>query len=649
MDYDSILKRIEKEKKDEVLSAKLYRYTGLVQAIEFFSQRLVFDQIVDAAFDFINELLLVKKSAIYILENYAYVPKKIKGFTKKLDNIELSIELNDLATYYGNILYERENLIKFLEPELIDSLEINAVVPLIIEDNLYGIIVFQHANNNFGEDDYIISESLMRLINTALENFNRYEKLAKVNTELDEKIFNLFAINQSSKVLLSDLRIDSLYDIAVDVFAELTHSKITGFILYDERRDRYTIKSFKDIFYNIKNVNISLMLKNSGKVNPNKIIIDLRNKQDQDYFNCLFEEDCVIVNDQLKQLEAIYVVLLLKNRQILGFVTLSDTVTGSEYGDGIFELIESLAASTYTAISNAKLFETVNEQKALIQRKVDKLISLNYLTRNISSSLRIDTLQEIATKTLQVSFNVTKGAFCIYKKETNEFEISNTIHIDECKGKLIKPKQNWKRIFEGDCVYGLGQSTVAEYIGEEFDETIGEVQGVLIIPIYLDMMEIDVLGAIIIFGYSDVQLDNEENMLIIDTIAGNIAPVLNNLLIIQMHQRFTLPNFIELFKRDLKEEVNAALEYNIDLSVVQIEDQREFLFKGNSAVEGLKENFKKVYPFSYNNIFIIENTVNEAELLERIKDCTKFEDMKVKIMKLGTDFINFAEFFELYR
>lgn len=649
MDYDSILKRIEKEKKDEALSAKLYRYTGLVQAIEFFSQRLVFDQIVDAAFDFINELLLVKKSAIYILEDHTYVVKKVKGFSTKPDNIEVSIELNGLATYYGNILYGREHIIKYLAPELVDSLEINAVVPLIIEDSLYGIIVFQNSNNSFGEDDYIISESLMRLINTALENYNRYEKLTKINTELDEKIFNLFAINQSSKVLLSDLRIDSLYDIAVDVFAELTHSKITGFVLFDERRDRFTLKSFKDIFYKIKKVNISLMLKSTSKVDPNKVIIDIRNKKDCEYFNNLFEEDSVIANDQLKQLEAIYIVLLLKNKQILGFVTLSDTVTESQYGDGIFELIESLAASTYTAITNAKLFETVNEQKALIQRKLDKLISLNYLTRNISSSLRIETMQEIAIKTLQVSFNVVKGAFCLYKKDTNEFEFSNTINIDSIKDRLITPKQNWKRIFEGDCVYALGQSTVAEYIGEEFVDDIGEVQGVLIIPIYLDMMEIDVLGAIIIFGYSDVQLDNEENMLIIDTIAGNIAPVLNNLLIIQLQQRFTLPNYIELFKRDLKQEVNDALEYNIDLSVIQIEDQREFLFKGNSAVDSLKDTFKKVYPFSYNNIFVIENSVNEVEIMNKIKESTKLEDMKIKIMKLGTEFKNFADFFKLYR
>ena len=56
MKYQSILQRLEDEKKDEILSAKLYRYTGLMQAIEYFSQKLVFEQIIEAAFDFINEL-----------------------------------------------------------------------------------------------------------------------------------------------------------------------------------------------------------------------------------------------------------------------------------------------------------------------------------------------------------------------------------------------------------------------------------------------------------------------------------------------------------------------------------------------------------------------------------------------------------------
>jgi hypothetical protein len=390
------------------------------------------------------------------------------------------------------------------------------------------------------------------------------------------------------------------------------------------------------------------MLKSPSNINPNKIIIDLRNEDDRNYFNGLFDEIRDIASNQLSQLEAKYVVLLLKNNQILGFVTLSDTVTDSEYSEGVFELIESLAASTYTALNNAKLFEVVNEQKTLIQKKLDKLISLNYLTRNISSSIRTDTLLEITTKTLQISFNVEKGAFCLFKKETNEFEFSSTINIDQCKNKTITPNQNWRRIFEGDCVYAIGQANVAQYIGEEFVDKIGDAQGVLIIPVYIDMMEIELLGAIIIFEYKDIQLDNEENMLIIDTIAGNIAPVLNNLLIIQMQQRFLLPNYIELFKKDLKDEIKTALDYNINLSVVQIEDDREFLFKGNSAIENLKENFKKVYPFSYNNIFIIDND-NEDEIEDKIKSCTKLESLKTKKMVLGVDFRSFAEFFEIYR
>jgi transcriptional regulator with GAF, ATPase, and Fis domain len=642
----AILKRLEDEKKDKVLSTKIYRYAGLVQAIDYFSQKLVAEQIVEAAFDFINELLLVDKSVVYVIENGSYVVRRVKGFTEKLDNIENTNAMKKLATLHGSVLYEREKIVNFFAPEFIDLLDIKTIIPMIIEDNLYGFVLLQ--NKNSQEDDNIISEALMRLINNALENFKRYEKLIKFNSELDEKVFNLFAINQSSKVLLSELNIDVLYSISVDVFSELTQSKITGFVLLDEKSDRFVLKSFKDVFYKTKDILVRLMLKDSHKIDPNKIIIDLKDNRDCEYFNSLFDKGVVSASVQLEQLEAKYVVLLLKDTQILGFVTLSETVTNSEYSDGIFELINSLAASTYTALSNAKLFEIVNEQKKLIQKKLDKLISLNNLTRNISSSIRTDTLLEVTAKTLQVSFNVDKGALCLYKKETDEFEFSKTINLEQCKNKTITPNEKWRRVFEGDCVYAMGQANIAKYFGEEYLDQIGEAQGVLIIPVYIDMMEIELLGAIIIFKYEDLQLDNEENILILDTIAGNIAPVLNNLLIIQRQQRFMLPNFIELFKNDLKEEIKAAQDYNINLSIVQIEDDREFLFRGTSAVESLRSNFKRVYPFSYNNIFIIGNeSGNEIEA--KIKSCTKLEDLKIKKMELGKEFKSFAEFFELYR
>ncbi len=642
MNYQSILQRIEKEKKDKVISAKLYRYTGLVQAIDYFSQKLVFEQIIDAAFDFINELLLIDNSAIFVYENNEYILKKVKGYTDIVNKIQVTAGLKNLATFNGSILHEHEKIVKFFDPKLIDKLEVNATVPLIIEGNLYGFILLQ--NKSIGEDDYIISEALMRLINNALENFSRYEKLERLNSDLDEKIFNLFAINQSSKILLSELRMDVLFSISVDVFSELTRSKITGFVLYDEGAERYMLKSFKDVFYKTKDVYIDLTLNSRAKIDPNKVIIDLSKDRDVAYLDSLFYG----ASEQLEQLESKYIVLILKDLKILGFVSLSETVTGSTYGAGIFELIESLASSTYTALSNAMLFGLVNDQKAVIQKKLDKLVSLNNLSKNISSSIRIDTLLETCINTLQISFNASKGAFCLYKKELNKFDICNTINLEHCTNKSIVPNQYWKRVFEGDTVYAMGQENIEKFLGESLATDIGEAQGVLLIPVYIDMINIEVLGVMAIFQYEGIQLDNEENMLILETIAGNIAPVLNNLLIMQLQQRFMLPNYIEIFKKELREEVRQALEYKLDLTVLQIMDEKGSLFKENAIIDKLRETFKNVYPFSPNNIFVIENS-GDTELNKKIESCTSDRKLVIKKMKLRSDFTSFAGFFDLYR
>ncbi len=641
MKYQSILQRLEDEKKDEILSAKLYRYTGLMQAIEYFSQKLVFEQIIEAAFDFINELLIVNNSIVYILEDGRYTEKKVKGFKDYVIEIENSSKLENLAAFYGNILYEKDKIVKFFDSELVNDMGINAIVPLIIEGNLYGFIMIN--GKDFVEDDYIISESLMHLINTALENYSRYENLAKVNKELDEKIFNLFAINQSSKVLLSELRMNVLYDLSVELFSELTRSTVTSFVLYDERSGRYVLKGFKDVFYKIKDAFVSLCLNENYKINSNKVIIDLENSDDKNYFYNLFEDS----HEQVERLKAKYIVIIIKGNEILGFVTLSDTVTGDEYSSGIFELIESLASSMYIALSNANLFKQVDEQKQIIQRKLDKLISLNKLIKNISSSLRIETLMAVAAKTLEISFSLQKGLLCLYDKEAKEFSISESIGLDEISNENIIPNENWKHVFEGDCVYEIGQDKVADYIGKVAAEKVGEAQGILIVPIYIDILEVELSGAIIIFKYDGLRLDNEENLITLETIAGHIAPVLNNLSVIQLQQRFMLPNYVEIFKKELKDEVTAAMDYNINLSVIQVEDKRDFIFKNTSIIDCIKENFRKVYPFSYNNVFIIENEDEDIE--NRIRKCTGHYDLKIRKMVLGQDFKDFASFFDLFR
>ena len=55
MEYSEILKQVE-EQKEKKLSGKIFRYSGLILAVDYFSQKQLGPD-HDAAFDFVNELL----------------------------------------------------------------------------------------------------------------------------------------------------------------------------------------------------------------------------------------------------------------------------------------------------------------------------------------------------------------------------------------------------------------------------------------------------------------------------------------------------------------------------------------------------------------------------------------------------------------
>lgn len=643
MEYGSILNRLEEQKKDQQLSAKLYRYTGLLQAIEFFSQRLNFDQIIDAAFDFVNELLLLEKSAIFVSDEGGYVLKKLKGFDNVVSVLKSSGSYDKLAMYHGAILYEQEQLTRFFEPEVLAAYNVTVAIPLIIDSRLYGFILIANKTvGDFNSDDIIISEALMKLFNNALENYKRYEELQQVNRELDEKIFNLFAINQSSKALLSELSLDVLYNLSVDVFSELTQSAVTGFVLYDDKCERFTLRASKDVFRKLTDIQVSLTMNKLTRIDINRVIIDTENEADVRYFNMLFQEGL----QQLQQLRSRYIVLLIRNGKVLGFVSLGSTVTGMDYKKGMFELIESMASATYIALSNAQLFKQVSEQKRIIQGKLDKLISLNNLMKNINSSTRRETLLECTLKTLDISFDVEKAAIALYDKENDLFALASTLNLEAGKWEL-KPNDSWKRVMDGDSVYETMEEGILKYVDKAFMQEAGGVPGLLLVPIYIDRVEIEMLGIIMVFQYRKVPLNDEENLLTLETIAGHIAPVMANLATIEEQARFLLPNYIELFKHDLKGEIRDALEFSCELHVLQVLDNRTFVFKGNAVIDKLKQNFDKVYPFTNNHIFII---LNEAEdgIEKKIRRITGINDVSVRRMSLGKDFQSFQEFFQLF-
>ncbi|NTV91368.1 MAG: hypothetical protein HGA22_13570, partial [Clostridiales bacterium] len=400
MEVNKVLEMVEKQRSERELAGKMFRYTGLILAVDFFSQKLTAGQIIDSAFDFVNELLSLDNSAIYSACEDGYELKREKIPGTYIEKIPANEYLQNLASFRSGLLTGNELLSQYLGTSDIDVCGLRIMMPITVDNKLEGFVLISARSSGveFDEDDSIICEVLMKLINSSMENFRRYHELQEKNSSLDEKVFNLFAINQSSKALLSELDLDMLYSLSIDVFSELTQSSSTGFFLYDEKSEGYSLMSCKFVTGNMRGSKPELFLSidPSATVQPGRVIINFADKNDLDYFNSLFPHGI----DTLNPLSPVYLVLLEKDRSILGFVTLGATVFSGGYRNSLFELVESLASSTYISITNAKHFKQVGNQKQLIQEKLERLISLNGLVRNINNSNSLEALVDVTLKTL---------------------------------------------------------------------------------------------------------------------------------------------------------------------------------------------------------------------------------------------------------
>lgn len=533
-------------------------------------------------------------------------------------------------------------MLRYFDEEIFANCDIEIIVPVTADDRLEGFLLIPgRISGPFDEDDLIICEVLMNLCNSAMRNYNSYSELQAINQSLDEKIFNLFAINQSSKALLSQLDLDSLYGLAIDVFSELTQSSATGFLLYDEKSEKYILRSYRFVPENVHLPDIVLEKRDDAAIDPNRIIIDPSQSSDIQYLCNLFENG----PEKLAPLRPQYIILLTREDRILGLVTLGATVTGAPYKRNIFELIESLASSTYIAISNAKHLRQVEEQKKIIQSKLDRLISLNNLVKNINSSMDAETLIDVTMNTLTVSFLADKCLIATYNSDRNLFVIRSRYGIKEGIS-TIAPSEAWKRVFRGRTALALEDGELTEYFGSCFRENFGDITGALIVPIYLDRAETELLGVIITFSFLEGLISDEENVLTLETIAGHIAPILHNLNIIEEQKVLLMPNYAELFKKDLETEIRQAREYGLELYVVRISRPGRHSFSHPDMAAKLKVRFKKVYPVAYNTVYVIVNRKEDAEK-DSISELPGLDGVSVDTAVLGKDFSTLEDFLEL--
>lgn len=624
-------------------SGKHHEYASLIQAIDYFSQKLNIHQIFETTFNVFNQLLSVQKSAIYIKENDDFVLKESKSVECGIKMINRNKCLDSLASLHGTLIHDSNIFLKYFEPKVYEQFDIALAVPLTFENILYGFIFLGNkTTGQFNSEDYVICESIMRLANSSIENYKRYEEINNAKIELDEKIFNLFAINHSSKALLSELNLESLYQMSIDVFSELTQSIYTGFVLYNEASELYELKAYRDVFLPTECPYYNTKLNPNAKINTNKYLLDIANTSDLQYIEGLFSNSELLITT----LKPLYIVLLVKDNVLLGFVTLGKTITGSPYKKSVFELVESLASSTYIAISNAKLFKEVKNSNEIIQSKLVRLMSLNNLMANINSASDYNTLIKLAMKTIEVSFGVDKSFFACYDSEDNSFRVESTLNVD-LKREKFKPKKSWDKVFDGYEIFMPNYESIPKYIGSLVSGDLSNMAGILIIPVYIEKVDIELLGVFVIFKYKDALLSDEEMLLIMKTVSNHIAPVMNNLITIEKHDEIMIPNYPKIFLEAVKKEISEAEVFKLELSVLLISHNVEFSFDGSPVIDKVCKSFDKAYRVSFNKVFVpvIEPDNGIEETIENMK---KLDNISVSRYDMGKDFKTFEEFKMLF-
>jgi transcriptional regulator with GAF, ATPase, and Fis domain len=645
LEYQDILAKIQQDESND-LSTDLYRYNGILEAISFFTNRLTYEQIIHASFDFVNELLTVNKSVLYLLKGDQYRKVSSRNLPNAPYTVPQNPQLKNFALYVGNVVNGRQNLEAYFTADILSKTEASVMIPLMLEHSLNGFILLSgRVTADFNDNDVSVSRTLMNLFNNALESNSRLMELQTANRELDEKIFSLFAINQSAKAMLTEHRLDELNQLAVDVFSELTLSANTAFFLYDTKSEKYALKAYRDVFHaGSTTPPIYLTLRPEATAIMGRQIVNATDESDAEYFSSLFEEGIA----PLEALKARYIVFIFgRGNEILGFVTLGDTISGTDYKKSTFELVDSLASYTYIALSNAMLIKVVNDQKKLLELKLDRLITLNTLIKNINSAQTSKQMIDLAHETLTVSLGVENGMIALYQPENRQLLVSAATD-NSLNGTIIPLTARLEPLLKGKVIFESDATLVSEYIGHDISDALQDKAGLLAIPMSLEHYEIRLIGVIFIFRTYNSLLSEEENILTFESIANHMAPLLDGYIDLDRKKQEYIPDVMKQFTQELKAQIEECLEYHFDLEIIHLVDKDATPFNGNKICRMVSDLFQNTYAVSYDHTFVVIQ--NEFDYNRQVLERIAFEaDASVACFKLYKDFNSYEELIELLK
>lgn len=484
----------------------------LQEAIDFFSQSLHVEQLMAYGYDLMHRVLELKQSALFLKRDMDYVLQIESEYHIPAFGEKVTPNHKALAERFGRVL--TRDFDRYFSQELITTFRVALLIPIINKNELVGFIV--SSGSQLGELDSELVDfafAINQLMNKSYEHASAYSALESKNFELDKRVFNLFFINHSSRLLMSELNVGQLYHLCVDIIRELTASAVTSFFVFDEHEEKLIMRGYKNIIaFDQRYDELSI---------PQVPVANLKTiyHMEEDYtaLQDLFGDLSV-----LQSLETEHVIFVVKER-IIGVITVSKPVNSMPYDKTVLELIVSIANSIYIAMHNAMQFQKIENQRKALDAKVKSIEALNRSIKNIQACQSRDEVIEIVLQTLTYGFGVKRMA--VYLQQGDDLACVGSLGYREVpKLEDLFPEKTRSKISlvtTAQAKEALDQSALAPgFIPEDMN-------CLLLLPIQMDVLTSEGelwFGAV----YIDVLAHpiHPEDVLAFETLTNAIAPIL---------------------------------------------------------------------------------------------------------------------------
>lgn len=654
--YQEILNNVGKQMNGSEEDYNSYRYTGLIHAIEFFSQRFSIEEIMEHIYDFTNEMIVPDRIVLFRRDNQdMLVVHKGKGFDH-YSPIQ-GYELDRIVYYHAGILTQ-DTVKEYMDPKEVASYNPDIIIQLIMDKEMFGFVFLCRDGDSFNREDQIIANALMNLFYTSLTNYISFHRMEELTKELDEKIYNLFAMNYSSKALLGELEEEALNQLSISIFSEMTQSRITAVFVYDSVREAYPLIQLQDVFQPERTSRCILYPKEKQLYISGQEVIDCSDEQAFHAFMAIFNNP----TDELLSLEPRYILPVCDHQQLIALITISSKVTDEPYKKSEFELLESLVSSTYIAMRNAQHMKEVQEAQHHIKNQLDDLAQLNVLMKNLNTATSESALLQLMMTTLELSFGFSSMFYCKLTTEQDSHRYTYLTQEDIMEAVEGKEKniRNLPEAFvRGEALYLYDIESFEAFIEdmelvEELDKET--FTGMVCIPISVEAEEERLLG---ILGVGKVQsgyLFDKSRILILESIASHLAPVLYQIYERQRIQSHYKPDYSQAFLERMKEELRDAKELDVALFILAIYRKNAICF--NSLWDKLQQmetiewtqEIAHVYPIDYSHVMCISD---DRDLLEwrlqsnEFKQVLNEENAVAKVYAYGDDFVDMETFLQV--